>query len=125
MSSVERRQSGIVQFDTATLTSTHWVVIGLAALSGVIHLYLYSTEQYLPFLLAGLGFIGAIILLIILPAYRKYLYPLGALFVLAQLAGYVAIGTAFDTPIWLDAVDKIAQVLLVIILARLTYHDWT
>lgn len=112
------------RFDTSALTMSHWVVVVLAALSGIIHLYLYSTEQYLPFLLAGLGFLGAIALLIVLPDYRKFLYPVGVLFVLAQLVGYVMIGTAFDTPFWLEALDKAAQVIIIAVLARMAYEEW-
>ena len=122
--SVTKTKQSLIRIDVESLTPYHWLVVGLAVLSGAIHLYLYTTEDYMPFLLAGLGFLGAVVLLVVLPNFRRYLSPVGILFVLAQIAGYFAIGTAFATPLWLDAIDKIAQVALVVILAWLTYREW-
>lgn len=119
------RERSRVGVDVASFTAADWLVIGLGALSGAVHLYLYATEEYLPFLLAGVGFFGAIALLAVLPGYRRYLYPIGLLFVLAQIAGYLAMGAAFDTPLWLDALDKLAQLLLVVLLSWLTYVTWS
>ncbi|WP_224333364.1 hypothetical protein [Haloprofundus halobius] len=46
------------------LTRLHWTAVGLAATTGFVHLYLYWVQGFVPFLLAGLGFLGAVALLV-------------------------------------------------------------
>lgn len=105
-----------IGFDVGSLTTLDWVAIVLAAITGGVHLYLYTVEGWIPFLLAGLGFYGAIALLVILPGYRHYLYPLGALFTAAQIVGYVMLPLG---PLWLGVGDKVVQVALIGVLAYL------
>ena len=105
-----------IGFDVGSLTTLDWVAIVLAAITGAVHLYLYTMEGWIPFLLAGLGFYGAVALLIVLPGYRHYLYPLGALFTAAQIVGYVLLPLG---PLWLGVGDKIVQVLLILVLLQL------
>lgn len=105
-----------IGFETASLEPLHWLAIVLAAATGAIHLYLYTTEDWLPFLLAGVGFFGAIVLLIVLPGYRRWLYPLGILFVLVQIVGYVFLPLG---PLWLGILDKVIQVALILVLVQL------
>ncbi|MFB6106584.1 MAG: hypothetical protein ABEJ70_06395 [Halobacteriaceae archaeon] len=116
MASTTRRADSGVTVDTASLTGLHWLAIALAAVTGAVHLYLYLLEDWLPFLLAGLGFFGAIVLLIVLPRYRRSLYPVGVLYVLAQIVGYVLLPLG---PAWLGYLDKAVQVLLVLVLVQL------
>ena len=42
---------------TSALTRVHWAAIGLAGITGIVHLYLYRTQSFIPFPLAGLGFL--------------------------------------------------------------------
>ena len=102
--------------EIGSFTPAHWLAVVLAAITGAVHLYLYTAEGWIPFLLAGLGFYGAVALLIVLPGYRTYLYPLGALFTAAQIVGYVLLPLG---PLWLGVGDKIVQVALIGVLAYL------
>lgn len=101
---------------TASLTPVHWTALGLAAITGVLHLYLYATEDWLPFLLAGAGFIGAIGLFFLLRNYRRPIYLAGVLFTAAQIVGYVLFPMG---PLWLGLLDKGVQVTLVVTLGYL------
>lgn len=98
------------------LTQVHWTALSLAALTGFIHLYLYTTEDWLPFLLAGAGFVGAIGLFFSLRSFRRPIYVVGVLFTLAQIVGYVLFPMG---PVWLGVFDKAVQVALVLVLGYL------
>ncbi|MFB6139300.1 MAG: hypothetical protein ABEJ26_02555 [Halosimplex sp.] len=111
----QQRQTGL-SYGVGSLRTLDWVAIALATVTGVTHLYLYTTEDWLPFLLAGAGFFGAIALLVALPRYRHWLYPLGALFVLSQIVGYLLLPLG---PLWLGVLDKVIQVALIAVLAQL------
>lgn len=63
-----------------------WLAIALTATTGLVHLYLYMVDGFLPFLLGGLGYLGAIVLLLVLPGYRRWLYLVGIPYVLVHLA---------------------------------------
>ncbi|WP_415380629.1 hypothetical protein [Halosimplex sp. TS25] len=110
-----RSETGL-SYDIESLRTLDWVAILLAVATAAIHLYLYTTEDWLPFLLAGAGFLGAIALLVALPTYRHWLYPLGALFVLSQIVGYLLLPLG---PLWIGIVDKVIQVALVVALVQL------
>jgi hypothetical protein len=116
-----------VSLDLDTLTPVHWVGVVLAVVSGAIHLAL--GVGFLPspfgvsFVLAGLGFAGAVALLLV--GYRRrLLYGVGIPFTGVQVVlwylvrvrgeGFPAFGEAT-----LDYVDKAAQVLLILVLAYL------
>lgn len=126
MSDAARRQ-GRLSFDLDTLGPLDWLGAVLAAVTGVIHVYLFTTEGTFLFLLAGLGFFGAVLLL---PAtqgtYRLLLYGAGVLYVLVQILGYYTL----QRPDGLEAmrtaaiVDKTAQVALVVLLIVLFVRRW-
>lgn len=116
------RQRNAIRFDTAEFTWMHWAIVALAVVTGAIHLYLFTTDDWIPFLLAGLGFLGAVVLLFVLPDYRKYLYPVGILFTVAQIVGYLLLPLG---PLWIGVLDKAVQVLLILLLGYLTYVEWT
>lgn len=107
---------GGLSYGIESLETLDWVAIVLAAATAVIHLYLFTTEDWLPFLLAGAGFLGAIALLIALPKYRHWLYPVGALFVVSQIVGYLLLPLG---PVWIGVLDKLIQVALVVVLVQL------
>lgn len=117
----------MVRFETASLTTAHWVAIGLAALSGLIHLLLAAivsaTVLRTSFLLAGLGFFGAIGLLLV-NYRRRLLYLIGIPFVGVQIVlWYLVVEPTVATLDVLDVVDKVAQGLLLVLLVYLYSAD--
>lgn len=111
-------EEGGLRLAIDTLDPLHWAGIGLAAITGALHLYLFAVEDWLPFLLAGLGFFAAIALLAV-NVRRKYLYPVGVAYTVAQIAGYLVLPLG---PLWLGVLDKAVQVALVGVLG---YLYWT
>lgn len=73
------------------MTRLHWLAAGLAAITGTVHLYLYWAQAFLPFLLAGLGFFGAVVLLVG-GVNRRLLYVVGVPFTGMQIAAWLALG---------------------------------
>lgn len=117
----------MTRFETTSLTAVHWVAIGLAALSGLIHLLLAvivpATMLRVSFLLAGIGFLGAI-LLVLVNYRRRLLYLVGIPFVGVQIVlWYLVVEPTFATLHALDAVDKLAQTLLIVLLTYLYLTD--
>lgn len=111
------------RFETASLTSVHWLAIGLAALSGAIHLLLSAIipDPVLraSFLLAGVGFFGAIALVLV-NYRRRWLYALGIPFTGAQIVlWYLVVDPTLGTLGPLDVVDKLAQAILIVLLVVL------
>ncbi|WP_254543199.1 DUF7475 family protein [Halomarina pelagica] len=118
-------------FDTSTLSGLHWAAIALAALSGTIHLWLgveFVAEPVgIAFLLAGLGFFGAIAL-VLLDYRRRLIYLLGIPFTAVQIAlwyqvNVVSLGKTAGELGVADYVDKVAQVLLLALLVALLLRD--
>lgn len=121
--------SGGTALATDSLTPLHWGGIGLAAISGVIHLFLgvsfLSGSLGVPFLVAGVGFfagIGAILV-----DYRRLQVALlGVPFTAGQIVLWYVINrqdiSAGDVgPIGI--VDKVAQVLLIVVLLVLVQRN--
>lgn len=102
------------------LTTAHRTAVGLTAVTGALHLYLYVTEDWLPFLLAGAGFLGALALFVVLQTHRRPLYAAGVLFTAAQVVGYLLFPMG---PFWLGVADKAVQVALVATLGYLFLVD--
>lgn len=109
----ERRRIG---FETGSLRTLDWIAVVLVALTGAIHLYLYAVEGWLPFLLGGLGYAGAIVLLFVLPGYRRYLYVAGILFAGLHIVGYFLQPLG---PAWIGYLDKAIEIVLVLVLVQL------
>jgi len=107
--------------ETESLTPLHWVGIVLASITGVVHLYFgvlaIDTVQGVSFVLAGVAFFVAILLLL-LDVRRRLLYLVGIPFTGIQVVLYFAFN-------WPDVLspggigDKIVQVSLIAILAVL------
>lgn len=103
---------------TGGLTTTHWAAVALAAITGVIHLALgvgsLDEPMGIPFVLAGLGFLGGIVLFF-LDFRRRLLYLVGILFTAAQFVLYFVIN-------WPNVVsgsglgDKAVQLALIVLL---------
>jgi hypothetical protein len=117
MSTDTATQPGV---ETESLSTLHLVGVILAAVTGVLHLYLAAlfvpSPLGLSFVVAGVGFIagcGAVV-----ANYRRPLvYLLGIPFTVGQIvAWYVVNAPDFST---LGYVDKVVQVALLVVLAVL------
>ena len=110
------------------VTGLEWLAAGLVVVTGSIHLILGLA--FLPdpiavaFVLAGLGFAGALVLFY-LGIRRRLLYVLGVPFVVAQIVAWLVIarpaGIGDIGP--LEAVDKVVQVALIVVLLVLLVRD--
>lgn len=109
------------------MTAIHWGAVILATITGIIHLGLGlgaivgGSPQPLDisFILAGLGFFGAVILF--LRNYRRtQLYLVGILYTALQIVLWYIINQGADPAISpVEAIDKVVQVLLILTLAVL------
>jgi hypothetical protein len=116
------------ELDVDSLGGLHWVGILAALVSGGVHLFLgvrmLPSGMGISFVLAGLGFLGAIVLVLI--DYRRpTVYAVGVPFTLAQIGlwyyvNFAAGPKSFPGDIGtLGAVDKVAQVVLLGVLVAL------
>ena len=97
------------------LTRLHIVAIVLAGATGIVHLYLYWAQEFVPFLLAGLGFFAAVALLVA-GVNRRLLYAVGVPFTASQIAVWVVQGMP---EFGLGVFDKTVQIALITVLAYL------
>jgi hypothetical protein len=105
--------------DTGSLTRTHWLAILLAIATGVIHVYAGVGEGRLPVALAGVGFLGAVVLFLL--GYRRTrLYVAGIVYTAIQIPLWYVVKAGEYTTI--GYVDKSIQVVFVVLLA---YLYWT
>ncbi len=114
--------------DIESLGGLHWVGIVTAAVSGAIHLFL--GVQFAPsglgisFLLAGLGFFGAVAL-VLLAIRRRLVYAVGIPFTAVQMVlwyyfNFAAGPKSFPGGVGtIGVIDKVAQVLLIVVLVVL------
>lgn len=112
-------EEGGIRPNLDRLGPLHWLGIVLAAITGANHLYLFTTEDWLPFVLAGVGFFVAIGLLLF-NVNRLYLYPLGVIYTFAQIVGYLMMPLG---PLWIVVLDKSVQVALIAVLGYLHYTE--
>jgi len=130
MATSEPRQPGF-GLDTASLGALHWIGILAALVSAAVHLLLgvrmslsAPSAMGVSFVLAGVGFLGAIAL-VLLDYRRRAVYALGIPFTLVQLVAWYYVNFAagpksFPAEIGtLGAADKVAQVVLVAVLVAL------
>ena len=114
--------------DVSSLTGLHWVGIVAAVVSAVVHLLLgvrmLPSGMGISFVLAGLGFLGAVGLVLV-DYRRRAVYAVGIPFTLVQIllwyyVNFVSLGKSFPADIGtLGAVDKVAQVVLLAVLVAL------
>jgi hypothetical protein len=114
--------------DISSLNALHWVGIVAALVTAAVHLRLGVGGLPLPlrisFLLAGLGFVGAVVL-VLLDYRRRTVYAVGIPFTLVQIVLWYALNFAGGTKSFpadvgtLGAVDKVAQVVLIAVLVVL------
>jgi hypothetical protein len=114
--------------DIGSLNALHWVGIVAALVTAAVHIRLGVGGLPLPlrvsFLLAGFGFIGAVVL-VLLDYRRRTVYAVGIPFTLVQIVLWYALnftggGKSFPADVGtLGAVDKVAQVVLIAVLVVL------
>ena len=125
MATTESQGSAI---DIGSLNGLHWVGIVAALITAAVHLRLGLGGLPLPlrvsFLLAGLGFLGAVAL-VLLDYRRRTVYAVGIPFTLVQIVLWYVLnfaggGKSFPADVGtLGAVDKVAQVVLLAVLVVL------
>ncbi len=114
--------------DVASLDSRHWLGIVAALVTAAIHLLLgvrlAPSGLGISFVLAGLGFLGAVVL-VVLGIRRRLVYAVGIPFTLVQVVlwyyvNFLAGPKSFPTDVGtLGAVDKVAQLVLLAVLVAL------
>lgn len=104
------------RFDTESIPALGWFALFLVLVTGVIHLYSGVIEGRIPVVLAGVGFLGAIILYL-LDYRRRLLYVVGALYTAIQIPLWYVVKAGEYTVI--GYVDKAVQVVLVLLLLYL------
>jgi hypothetical protein len=117
-----------LSLQTDSLGGLHWAGIFAAIVSAAVHLLLgvrmLPAGMGISFVLAGLGFLGAVVL-VLFNYRRRAVYAVGIPFTLVQVAlwyyvNFAAGPKSFPTDIGtLGVVDKLAQVLLVAVLVVL------
>jgi len=120
--------TGGLSVDTESLGGLAYVGIVAAIISGLIHLRLgvgfIDSPLGISFLLAGFGFLGAVVLVLV-NYRRRTVYAVGIPFtgiqiVLWYYVNFVAGDYAFPADVGtLGAIDKIAQVVLIVVLVAL------
>lgn len=116
---------------TSSVTRLQWGAVGLAAITGVIHLAIgvssvasFGFEPLAVALaLAGVGFFGAI-LLFVRGVRSQQLYIAGIVYTALQVVLWVQFNQLGGDPAVspVEAVDKLAQLLLIAVLVSL-YRD--
>jgi hypothetical protein len=114
--------------DVASLDGRHWLGIVAALVTAAIHLLLgvrlLPSGLGISFVLAGLGFLGGVAL-VVRGYRRRAVYAVGVPFTLAQILlwyylNFLAGPKSFPADVGaLGAVDKVAQLVLVAVLAAL------
>lgn len=109
---------------TDSMTALHWAGVVLSLVTGAVHLYLAAlfvpAGLGIAFAVAGVGYlvgIGAILV----DFRRRLFYLLGIPFTLGQIVAWYAANGLKLAPI--DVTDKIAQVLLILVLIQLYRQD--
>ena len=99
-----------------------WIALGLAFVTGVLHIYAGVVEGRIPVTLAGVGFLAAIGLYLV--DYRRpLLYLVGVVYTAVQIPlWYVVKAGEFTT---VGYVDKAVQVVLVVLLVYLYWQTRT
>lgn len=121
-----------VSLQTGSLNALHWVGIVGALVSAGVHLLLgvrmFPSGLGSSFILAGIGFIGAV-LLVLIDYRRRAVYAAGIPFTVGQIVlwylfNFAGDGKSFPGDIGtLGAIDKVAQVVLVAVLLVLLRNE--
>jgi hypothetical protein len=118
--------------DTESLGALHWAGLLAAVVTAVVHLLLgagmFPSGLAVGFVLSGVGFLAGSVL-VVLDRRRRAVYAAGIPFTLAQillwyLLNFQTGSKSFPADVGaLGAVDKLAQVLLVVVLVLLARRE--
>jgi hypothetical protein len=87
-----KRNTVGLEFEFESITTLDWLGAVFAVVTGAVHLYLYATTGVVLFLFAGLGFFGAVGLLLTTFS-RRLLFALGIPFTGIQIVLWVTSGS--------------------------------
>ncbi|GAA0455334.1 DUF7475 family protein [Halococcus morrhuae DSM 1307] len=108
------------RIDTASVGTLHWVGIALAAISGVIHLFLgvsfITTPLGWSFLIAGVGFLGGVAAMLT-NTRRRLVVLLGIPFTAGQIVIWYLVNAPEFSALGIG--DKVVQALLIVVLIGL------
>jgi len=110
--------------DGASLTPLHWIGILAATVTGIAHVVLgvqFGGVWLVLFPLATLGF-GAGVTAVIAGYRRRLVYALGIPFTAGQIVLWWVLNPVPPIPTR-DAIDKVAQTVLIAVLAVLLYRE--
>jgi len=117
-----------LSLDVSSLSGLHWVGIVAALVTAAVHLLLgvrlAPSGLGISFILAGLGFLGAIVL-VLLDYRRRAVYAVGIPFTLIQIVlwyyvNFISFGKPFPGGIGtLGGIDKVAQLVLLVVCVAL------
>ena len=113
-----RRINGYLE--TASLGALHWMAVGLALLTGLLHVSAGVMEGRPPVTLAGIGFLGAIGLFLF-DYRRRQLYLVGIVYTLVQIPLWYVVKAGEYTPI--GYLDKTIQGVLIVLLVMLYWTE--
>ncbi|WP_299262455.1 DUF7475 family protein [Halorientalis sp.] len=108
--------------DTASLSPLHWAAFGLAAVTGVLHIWLgvqfISSSLGISFLLAGVGFLGGTALVAI-DYRRRFVYAVGVPFTAVQIVAWYLVNAPDFSPVgYLDKAVQTAFIVVLFVLYR-------
>ena len=111
-----------LELDTESLGALHWLVVGTALVSAVVHLYLGLLDLGgffgTSFLVATAGFVAGVVAILV--NYRRRLvYLLGIPYTATQIVLWFALNQPIPPISTAEVVDKTAQVVLVVALVSL------
>ncbi len=116
--------------ETGSLGRLHWLGIGCAAVTGVVHLSLGIAAVGTPVgqasVAAGLGFFGAIVL-VVLDVRRRLVYLAGIPYTASQIALWWIlndVGPGDLLAVSVGTVDKAVQTTLIAVLVVLSVREW-
>ncbi len=98
-----------------SMTGARLAAIALATITGGVHLYLYWTQSFVPFLLAGIGFL-TMAALVPTTFDHRLLYLGGIPFTAMQVVAWIQLGMP---DFQLGVADKTVQLLLICLLGYL------
>lgn len=111
--------------DFESLTTLHWLGVACAAITGAIHLWLgvqfFGGPMGWSFLAAGVGFFGAIVLLV-LDVRRRLLYLIGVPYTAVQIPLWWTVNDVRPADLLepgIGVFDKLVQVILIVVLVVL------
>lgn len=111
---------GGFELRTETMTWQHWAAVALAAITGVIHLFLAVSFITGPlgwaFLVAAIGFFAGVVAILV-DYRRRLVYLLGVPFTAGQVVLWYVMNDPPFGPI--DYTDKAVQVVLIVFLVLL------